>query len=264
MVFMKYRWLVGVLLAWVVISGVAGHVKALSDPGPCCDSNTCKEGLCGDDPSCAASCVGVTAFCDAPPLLNKDGYCVRTFSVPNEVCQAGWTEWGDCGTNHCQTRSCSNIRQLQIRSCGGGVCGTAGGCFVPGTLVGNKSEGKKIEDVKVGDMVTSFKDDKIVESKVSQIYKVTRDYYFKLVADDYEVKVTAEHPFYIGNDKFEEVQNLKVGDDVYVNENKSMMKKTITSIERINEPTDAYNMTVDNTNTYFAGGFAADCTRGLL
>ena len=61
-------------------------------------------------------------------------------------------------------------------------------------------------------MVTSFKDDKIVESKVSQIYKVTRDYYFKLVADDYEVKVTAEHPFYIGNNKFEEVQNLKVGD----------------------------------------------------
>ena len=135
---------------------------------------------------------------------------------------------------------------------------------MPGTLVGNSSGGKKIEDVKVGDMVTSFKDDKIVESKVSQIYKVTRDYYFKLVADDYEVKVTAEHPFYIGNDKFEEVQNLKVGDDVYVNENKSMMKKTITSIERINEPTDAYNMTVDNTNTYFAGGFAADCTRGLL
>jgi hypothetical protein len=41
-----------------------------------------------------------------------------------------------------------------------------------------------------------------------------------------------------------------------VNENKSMMKKTITSLERIDEPTDPYNMTVDNSSTYFADGFA--------
>ena len=55
--------------------------------------------------------------------------------------------------------------------------GGGGGCFVPGTLVGNKSEGKKIEDVKVGDKVTSFKDDKIVNSSVSKIYKIQRNYY---------------------------------------------------------------------------------------
>jgi hypothetical protein len=131
-----------------------------------------------------------------------------------------------------------------------------GACFVPGTIVGNSSGGKKIEDVKVGDKVESFADDKVTESVVSKIYKVTRDFYFKLVAGDYEVKVTAEHPFYIGNDKFEQVQNLKAGDSVYVMENKSLVKKTISSNTRINEKTDAYNLSVNNTQTYFADGFA--------
>jgi hypothetical protein len=122
-------------------------------------------------------------------------------------------------------------------------------------VVGNSSGGKKIEDVQVGDRVKSFADDKIVNSSVSQIYKSQRDYYFEIIAGDYGVSVTAEHPFYIGSGKYEETQNLKVGDTLYVEEGGEMMPKQITSIKRVDEKTDVYNMTVDGTHTYFANGF---------
>jgi hypothetical protein len=161
----------------------------------------------------------------------------------------------NCGYNsYAGCSGCAYHTYVCDSACG--VETPPGACFVPGTIVGNSSGGKKIEDVKVGDKVESFADDKVTESVVSKIYKVTRDFYFKLVAGDYEVKVTAEHPFYIGNDKFEQVQNLKEGDSVYVMENKSLVKKTISSNTRINEKTDAYNLSVDNTQTYFADGFA--------
>jgi hypothetical protein len=118
---------------------------------------------------------------------------------------------------------------------------------VPGTIVSSSSGGKPIEEVQVGDSVDSFVDGTLTESIVSKIYKVSRDYYYKLIAGDregrpYSVHVTAENPFYIGNDKFEEVQNLKAGDGVYVMENKSLVKKSITSNTKVNEKTDAYNL----------------------
>jgi len=60
----------------------------------------------------------------------------------------------------------------------------------------------------------------------------------------------------VGNNEFKEVKDLKAGDDVYVIENGSLKKKTVTSNTRINEPTEAYNLSVDNTNTFFANDFA--------
>ena len=143
-------------------------------------------------------------------------------------------------------------------------------CFVPGTIVatptdkqsGGQSGGqatKKIEDIKVGDEVTSFASegkDKIVNASVSKIYKTHRDYYYELQAGDYGVSVTAEHPFYMGSGIFREVRDLRVGDELQTLKDGKLEKKTITSLKRIDEKTDVYNMTVDNTHTYFANDFA--------
>jgi hypothetical protein len=108
----------------------------------------------------------------------------------------------------------------------------------------------------VGDGVRSFEDGKIVNSSVSQIYKAQRDYYFVLTAEDYSVRVTAEHPFYVGDGEFREVKDLVVGEKVYVEEGGRLTPKQVTSKARVDEPTDVYNMSVDNTHTYFADGFA--------
>ncbi len=148
---------------------------------------------------------------------------------------------------------------MQVQSCGGGQCVgivEEAGCFLPGTLVQSGTGAKKIEDIKVGDRVASFAGDKVTESKVSQIFKRERDHYFVLTAGDYRVKATAEHPFYIGDGKFKEVSKLKAGDRVFVLEKGRMVEKTLTSIVRVDEKTAVYNMSVDNTETFFADGFA--------
>lgn len=141
-----------------------------------------------------------------------------------------------------------------------GVCGTpqpSAVCFLPGTKVDTPDGEKNIETIEVGDTVTSFDNDRVGNNDVSNIYKSQRDFYFDLRAGDYQVKVTAEHPFYVGNGKFVEVQYLKPGDEVYVlKEDKTLEKKWITSNVKVNEKTDVYNMTVDKTHTYFANSFA--------
>ena len=200
-------------------------------------------GLCCNDADCPmGNCVGAGPICP----IDYYGYC-------------NCIDDGDCMTS---STACCGSSTDDI-SCGASIpirCGTVAGpppgCFLPGTIVNNSDGGKKIEDVQVGDKVDSFADNALKQSEVSKIYKVTRDYYYSLVAGDYQVKVTAEHPFFVGNNKFKEVKDLKAGDDVYVMEGKSLAKKTVTSNTRINEKTDAYNLSVDNTQTFFANGFA--------
>lgn len=104
--------------------------------------------------------------------------------------------------------------------------------------------------------MTSFVDNKITESKVSQIFERKRDFYFSLIAGDYSVKASAEHPFYVGNNQYKKISELEAGDSVYVLQDSVLVQKTVTSNTKIVESTPVYNMTVDNTNTYFANGFA--------
>jgi len=226
--------LIGVILLFILTLTNKPLVSKVLAGERCCNNADCPTGI---------SCVGAGAICPA-----DYGYC-------------NCTDDGDCMTS---STACCGSSTDDI-SCGASIpirCGTVagggggGGCFLPGTVVSSSGGGKKIEDVKVGDKVDSFADNLITKSKVSKIYKVTRDYYYSLVAGDYQVKVTAEHPFFVGNNKFKEVKDLKAGDDVYVMEGKSLAKKTVTSNTRINEKTDAYNLSVDNTQTFFANGFA--------
>ncbi len=109
------------VVAVLVYGVMVQNVKA----GDCCSSQVCKNNLCGSDPSCSATCVGASVFCGTgnPPII--DGTCVRSYTNPYEVCDSGWSGWSVCGTNFCQSRTCSNLPQLQIRSCGGGTCGSA-------------------------------------------------------------------------------------------------------------------------------------------
>ncbi len=181
----------------------------------------------------------------------------------NGSCGAGWTctgyiagppeTPGTCSQQGCWYNVCEypNI-------CAGDYCYPPGGtCFLPGTKVETVEGSKNIETMSVGDRVKSFDgDDKVVNASVSDVMKFSRDYYYELEAGDYSVKVTAEHPFYRGNGQFSEVKDLQIGDVVYILKNQKLEEKTITKKTRIDEKTDVYNMTVDNTHTYFANDFA--------
>lgn len=133
---------------------------------------------------------------------------------------------------------------------------TAPACFLPGTEIGTKSGVTVIEKVEVGDWVKSFEGGKIVESQVSSVFERERDFYYALKAGKYEVKASAEHPFLMWDNSYKEIQYLVPGDKVFVEEDGEMVIKSVIFNKRIEEKTKVYNLSVDNTHTYFANGFA--------
>ena len=190
----------------------------------------------------------------------SDSQCARNQTCVNIPASGCGTQQYGSGVCVNDLETCNSSAQCSSgEECINSLCyaiGTGPSSFMAGTIVSTPEGGKKIEDLKVGDRVISFTENTIVESIVSKTHKVRRDYYFDLVADGYRVKVTAKHPFYIGNDEFKTAEELKAGDNVYVLEKKSLVKKRVTSKTRVEKKADVYNLTVDGTNTYFAGGFA--------
>ncbi|KKP60159.1 MAG: YD repeat protein, partial [Candidatus Roizmanbacteria bacterium GW2011_GWC2_34_23] len=178
-------------------------------------------------------------------------FLVSVFFVSKVSAQC--VPWGyiQCGGNLGTDKCCADAPEG-----GGHFCVICDSSFLPGTLVKTSTGDKKIENIKVGDEVLSFKDKKIAYSKVVRVFKYPKPYHYTLEAGEYMVKVTYNHPFYIGSNQFKIVEELKIGDTVFVLENNQLTAKEITRKTRVEEESYVYNMTVDNTNTYFAGGFA--------
>ncbi|GAB4171251.1 MAG: hypothetical protein Kow00108_05610 [Calditrichia bacterium] len=121
------------------------------------------------------------------------------------------------------------------------------GCFLADTLV-NIHEDKyiPIQLLKIGDSILSFDErkKKIKKNKIVEFFEgETRDYY---ILND-KIRVTSEHPFYIEG-KWKKTKELKVGDCFY---NIYGEKEQIFSIEKVNKKSKIYNITVENTHTYF-------------
>jgi len=84
------------------------------------------------------------------------------------------------------------------------LCGGGGvECFLPATKIKTPSGESNIESLKSGDKVLSFTPQgTMVENTVSTPITTTRDEYFEIKTKSGQiVKATAEHPFYIGEDK---------------------------------------------------------------
>lgn len=82
-------------------------------------------------------------------------------------------------------------------------------CFLPGTKISTPDGDKDIETLKPGDKVLSFDEQtgKAVENTVDQSIVSQRDeYYIIKTASGKEVKATAEHPFYTGEQESERVK----------------------------------------------------------
>ncbi len=226
---------------------IAYFIKPVSVNAQQCGSGSSQE---------VTSCLRINGQCYSDPStqINHTYTCSTQLPGGNGTCQGVVIGAGcyDDGRGGCEVRGAGTY---VIISCGGGG---GSGCFVPGTTIRSSTGGKKIENIKVGDNVTSFDDktNQIKESSVINLHKVNRDFYFSIIAGGYHVEVTAEHPFYIGNGEYKEAQYLKPGDVLYVDENNALVYKVVAANIRINEPTPAYNLTVNNTHTFFANDFA--------
>src|SRR3989338_710693 len=135
--------------------------------------------------------------------------------------------------------------------------GGGGGCFLGQTTVKTSFGLKSIADIKVGDEVVSFDENgSLVSSSVTDVYRVVRDRFLHLEAGDFWVDVTPEHPFWTLAG-YRVAESLAVGDEVIVfSDNGDLLPVRLTRIDVVPASVIAYNLSVNEPNTFLANGFA--------
>jgi predicted lipid-binding transport protein (Tim44 family) len=132
------------------------------------------------------------------------------------------------------------------------------GCFLPDSEI-LKSDGTKklISAVLPGDELLAYSPDgSIVHTKVKNILHHKVKEYLLLKTDRHALKVTAEHPFYVGQGTFKTLDALKIGDAIFAWDGQSLSEQRIISMERVHEQVLVFNLQTDHPNTFFASGIA--------
>lgn len=90
-------------------------------------------------------------------------------------------------------------------------------CFPCGQKVMTATGEKPIEEVVVGEEVFSYENGKVILNKVTKVFK--KETQAPLMRLDFgsgcNIIATSDHPFYVGNGKYAELQTLKQGDSIY-------------------------------------------------
>lgn len=132
------------------------------------------------------------------------------------------------------------------------------GCFLPDSRI-LKSDGTEtlISAVRPGDELLAYSiNGHIVHTKARNIIRHKVDDYVVLKTDRIILKVTAEHPFYMGHGTFKTIDALKAGDTIFAWDGKGLSEQRILSLEKVHERVRVFNLQTDHPNTFFASGIA--------
>ncbi|MGD0571986.1 MAG: polymorphic toxin-type HINT domain-containing protein [Sedimentisphaerales bacterium] len=132
------------------------------------------------------------------------------------------------------------------------------GCFLPETSI-RKADGSEtpISTIKAGDRLMAFTTQgEMVNAIVQNVITHDVNEYCIVRTAKNVVRVTAEHPFYVGNGTFKTLEALKPGDNIFVFDGNGLSAQQIESIEIIKSSTRVYNLQTDKPNTFFANGIA--------
>jgi predicted lipid-binding transport protein (Tim44 family) len=132
------------------------------------------------------------------------------------------------------------------------------GCFLPDTPV-LRADGTSspISEIRPGDELFAFSTTgEIVHTTVRQVVVHEVDEYIVVSTAETTLRVTREHPFYVGDGTFKTLEALKVGDRIFAVVGGRLREQVITSLEIVHAPTRVYNLQTDHPNTYFANGIA--------
>ncbi len=130
------------------------------------------------------------------------------------------------------------------------------GCFLPDAPI-LKSDGTQvpIRDVRAGDLLlASDSGGKVTAAKVLEVLVHEVDEYCVVRTRAATLKVTEEHPFFVGGGAFKMLERLKAGDSVFVFDGLGLRPEPILGIERVRARTTVYNLRTDAPNTFFAWG----------
>ena len=132
------------------------------------------------------------------------------------------------------------------------------GCFLPDTPI-LRADGTEspISEIHSGDGLIAFTTSgEIVSTTVRQVIIHEVDEYVIVRTEQTLLRVTREHPFYVGAGTFKTLEALKVGDRIFALGDGGLYEQRIVSLETVHVPTRVYNLQTDRPNTYFANGIA--------
>jgi hypothetical protein len=130
-------------------------------------------------------------------------------------------------------------------------------CFAWGTPTMTLNGTEPIQDLKNGTIMYSFNaiSNSIVLTKVIKP-SISFDYYmYNITTALGSLTVPADQPFYVGNNTFVSAEKLVAGDEVGMYQNSTVVLTKILSINVSYAPQLTYDVDLNNTHNFFAGGF---------
>ena len=132
------------------------------------------------------------------------------------------------------------------------------GCFLPESQI-LKADGTEmpISSAQPGDQVLAFTTEGgTVRTKVHSIVRAEVDQYVILQTDRVTLRVTEDHPFYVGLGTFKTLEVLKTGDTIMAWDGRSLTEQKIVSLQKVQERVRVFNLQTDRPNTFFVGHIA--------
>ncbi|HET6438004.1 MAG TPA: TIM44-like domain-containing protein [Anaeromyxobacter sp.] len=132
------------------------------------------------------------------------------------------------------------------------------GCFLPDTPVSRPDLSEiPIASVRPGDELLAFTaDGETVTTTVRDVLTHEVDEYVLLETEHTTLRVTPEHPFYVGDGTFKTVEALHVGDQVYLLSAGTLRPERIVAMQMLHARVRVFNLQTDPPNTFFAAGLA--------
>lgn len=132
------------------------------------------------------------------------------------------------------------------------------GCFLPDTpILRADRTAAAIADLRSGDRLLAFEaDGTVTTAAVQEVLTHQADDYVEVVAERALLRVTPEHPFFVGEGTFKTVSALRTGDIVYAFDGDGLSPQRILSMRTVAGAVTVYNLHTDRPNTFFANGIA--------
>ncbi|RLJ69336.1 polymorphic toxin-type HINT domain-containing protein [Pedobacter alluvionis] len=130
-----------------------------------------------------------------------------------------------------------------------GKCVTS--CFTGETLVHTDKGKIPIMDIKIGDNVYSYDEDKniIILRKVIALFSNEVEEILELETSAEMIRTTRTHPFYV-NGEYKDAEQIAIGESLFVKNGKSV---PVISINYVVEITKVYTFEVEEHHCYFVG-----------
>lgn len=122
-------------------------------------------------------------------------------------------------------------------------------CFTEGTLIATENGNKKIEDIKEGDFVWSYNEEK-GKKELKKVIALSRNIsksLVKITVNGTEITCTPEHPFYV-NGNWTAAKDLAKGTLLTTLDGKT---SPVESIEVLNKQVKTYNFEVAENHNYY-------------